>query len=77
MSIARVQGNQVNSSSSVTSQTITLPSGITLGNLVVACVATGNNATTFTGPSGWTQAVVNMPAGDSATIETSIWYMVV
>jgi hypothetical protein len=77
MTITRVQGNSVNSSGSVSSQAVTLPSGVTLGNLIVASVATGSNNTTFTGPSGWTQAVINQPAGASATIETSIWYLVV
>lgn len=77
MSISRVQGNSVNSAGTVTSQAITLSTGITQGNFVVATVATGNNATTFTGPSGWTQVVINQPAGSSATIETSIWYLVV
>jgi hypothetical protein len=43
---------------------------------VVATVACGGNDTTFSGPSGWTQATFNQPAG-SATIETSIWYLIV
>ena len=78
MSISRVQGNQANSPNSTsTSLAVTLSSGITQGNLVVAAVACGNNATTITGPSGWTQAIINQPAGANALIETSIWYMVV
>lgn len=77
MSISRVQGNEVNSGGSVTSQAVTLSSGITQGNLAVASVACGSNVTTITGPSGWTQAVINQPAGSNATIETSIWSMVV
>jgi hypothetical protein len=75
--ITRIQGNSVNSSGTGTSQSITLGSGILQGNLVVAAVACGSNNTTITGPSGWTQATINQPAGASATIETSIWYMVV
>jgi hypothetical protein len=78
MSISLVQSNQANSPNSTsTTQAVTLGSGITQGNLVVAAVACGNNATTITGPSGWTQAIINQPAGASALIETSIWYMVV
>lgn len=78
MTITRVQGNQANSPNSTsTSLAVTLSSGITQGNLVVAAVACGNNATSITGPSGWTQAVINQPAGANALIETSIWYMVV
>lgn len=77
MSITRVQGNSINSSTAVTSQAVTLPSGVTAGNLVVASVACGSNNTTITGPSGWTQATINQPAGSSATIETSIWWAIV
>lgn len=77
MTITRVQGNQVNSAGTGTSQAVTLGSGITQGNLVVAAVACGSNNTTITGPSGWTQGPFNQPAGSNATIETNIWYMVV
>src|SRR5216684_990447 len=77
MSITRVQGNQVNSTGIVTSQAGTLGSGVAQGNLLIASVATGNNATTITGPSGWTQVTINQPAGTNATIETSIWYLIV
>lgn len=77
VNITRVQGNSVNSAAATTSQAVTLGAGITLGNLVVASVASGDNATSITGPSGWTQAVINQPNGASATIETSIWYLLV
>jgi hypothetical protein len=77
MSITRIQGNQVNSSGSVTSKAVTLPSGIKKGNLVVAAVGCGNNATTITGPAGWTLVTINQPAGANATIEDSIWFLVV
>jgi len=78
MSITLVQKNSVNSSGSVTSQAITLPTGVTQGNLLVLSIACGNNATTFTPPdASWTQAAFNQPAGSNATIETSIWYLVV
>lgn len=78
MSISLVQSNQSNSPNSTsTSLAVTLGSGITQGNLVVAAVACGNNATTITGPSGWTQSVINQPAGANALIEASLWYMVV
>src|SRR5258707_15423795 len=77
MSITRVQGNSVNSTGTTTSQAVTLGAGVTQGNLLVAAVATGNNATTLTGPTGWTQGTINQPAGSTATIETSIWNLVV
>ena len=77
MSITRVQGNSVNSAGLVTSQAVTLGVGVTLGNLVVVSVACGDNATTITGPAGWTQATINQPNGALATIATSIWYLVV
>lgn len=76
MSITRVQGTQINSAGTGTSQAITV-TGVTLGNLLVASVACGSNNTTITGPARWTQATINQPAGASATIETSIWYLVV
>lgn len=76
MGITRVQGVQVNSSASVTTQAITC-SAVTLGNLLIVAMATGNNATTLTGPARWTQATINQPAGASATIETAIFYLVV
>src|SRR5260221_411994 len=77
MSITRVQGNSVNSTGTTPSQAVTLSSGVTQGNLLVCAVSCGNNATTLTGPTGWTQAIINQPAGTNATIETSIWYLVV
>src|SRR5216683_6678021 len=79
MSITRVQGNSVSSTGIVTSQAVTLGSGVTQGNLLIAAVATGNNATTLTGPSGWTQVpgALNQPAGSNATIETGFWFLVV
>lgn len=77
MGITRVQGNSVNSGSLVTSQTVTLGGGIKKGNLVVASVAVGNNTTTISGPTGWTEVTYNQPNGSSATIATSIWYLVV
>ncbi|HTJ49432.1 MAG TPA: hypothetical protein VL443_08280 [Cyclobacteriaceae bacterium] len=75
--IIKIQSNETNSTTTVTSQTITLPSGISQNNLVVASIAVGSNNTTVTGPTGWTQVRVNQPAGASATIQTSIWYLVV
>lgn len=76
MAISRVQGRATNSPSTVTSLAGTLLAGVTQGNLLVVAVATGGNDTTFSGPSGWTQATVNIPLG-SATISTSIWYRIV
>ena len=78
MTITPVQGNQVNSSVSVTSQAITLGAGVTQGNLLVASVTVGSNTTSITGPSGgWTQAIINNPAGSNALVDTSIWWTVV
>lgn len=81
MTITQVQSNSVNSgTSSVSSQSVTLGaggSGISLGNLVVACVEAGNNATVVTPPAGWSQAAINQPAGANATIQTTIFYLVV
>lgn len=78
MAITRVQGNSVNSGSLVSSQTVTLLSGVKRGNLLVATVADGNNATTISGPdANWSQATINQPNGSNATIETSIWWTVV
>lgn len=77
MGIVRVQGNAVNSGSLVTSLTVTLSGGIKKGNLVVASVATGNNTTTISGPTGWSEVTFNQPNGSNATISTSIWYLVV
>lgn len=51
-----VQSGNAGSSSSVSSLTVTLPSGITAGNLVVACLSVGNSGVTITPPSGFTQA---------------------
>ena len=77
MTVTRVQGNQASAGSNVTTLTVTLAAGITQGNLVAVAAATGNNTTTISGPSGWAQAVINQPAGASAAIETSIWWIVV
>ena len=78
MTITRVQGNQVNSAGVVTSQAITLGSGVTLGNLLVVAVGDGSNVTSITPPDGsWTQVTINQPAGASATIEAAIFYLVV
>ena len=78
MAITRRQGNTAASSGSVTTQAVTLPSGVLQGNLLVCAVAIGNNATTITAPdASWTQSVLNQPAGSNATIEAGIWYLVV
>ena len=78
MSISRVQGASAASSGSVTTQAVTLASGVTQGNLVVLALADGNNATAITAPDGsWIQAVFNQPAGSNATIEAGLWYLLV
>ncbi len=56
---------------------ITLGSGAVRGNLLVACVAAASNTSAIAGPSGWTRAVFNQPAGTDATVEASIWWLVV
>jgi len=76
-STALVQSNQANSGITVvTSQTVTLPHGVAQGNLLVASVMCGSNAQAISAPAGWTQAVINQPAG-AAAIEAAIWYAVV
>lgn len=76
MSITRVQGQATASSGTVTSLAGTVGSGVTLGNLLVAAVTTGNNANAVTAPSGWTQASFNQP-NSPANCETGLWYLVV
>src|SRR5258708_10741938 len=83
MSISRIQGNKTNTSTSGTSFTITLPSGLTapLGgaqSLVVIAITVGSNTTTLTPPDGsWQMATHNQPAGSNALVDASIWYLVV
>lgn len=77
MSITRIQGQATNPTGLSTSFTAGLSSGVQRGNLLVASVAVGNNATTITGPSGWTAGPLNQPNGSNATIETSLFYFVV
>jgi hypothetical protein len=74
-----VQSNHANTSSAGTSFTITLPSGITLGNLIVITITVGSNTTTLTPPDGSWQMVPchNQPAGTNALVDASIWYLVV
>lgn len=76
MALSQVQKASANSAGSLTSSvTITLSSGVTVGNLLVACLMTGNNSITFTGPTGWAQAVINNPSGGAA-IDSAIWYKI-
>lgn len=58
------------SNSASTSHTITLPSGISSGDLLLVFMGTGNNDTSnFTFPSGWTeQRVANQTLGASPTL---------
>ena len=77
MSITRVQGNTAQNGGNTT-QAVTLGAGVTLGNLLVVAFACGSNNITITPPNAsWTQAALNQPSGSSATIETSLWYLVV
>lgn len=78
VAVTSVQSNVVSPSGVATTMTITLTSGIIQGNLVVACVACGNNADTITPPdASWQQAVINQPSGSSATIEAAVFYLLV
>jgi hypothetical protein len=53
--------------------TVTLPAGITSGNLIVACIAAGNNTATIIPPdNSWCQAVLSQ---GGAAEETGIWYL--
>lgn len=76
MSLSQVQVATANSGGNLTSSiTVTMASGVTTGNLLVASLMSGNNSITFTGPAGWTQAVINNPSGGAA-IDSTIWYKV-
>lgn len=74
--ITRVQSNMIASTGTVTSQAVTLGSGVTNGNLLVASVTSGSNATSVTPPTGWTQASFNQPGG-AANCETGVWWAIV
>jgi Glycosyl hydrolase family 12 len=54
---------------------VTLPAGVTLGNLVVVCITAHGSGLTVTPPSGWAQA----GSGNSlsGTLQTQIFYLVV
>src|ERR1700694_2416483 len=80
MTILRVQQNAVASTGMVTSQVITLPSGVTQGNLLVVSIETGIKPTlpTIGAPDGsWTQAALNVPVTNAADIQVGLWYLVV
>lgn len=78
MSISLVQtSNNSTGTGTATSLTGTLPTGVKQGNLLVCTLSTGNNTQTFTGPAGWTSAVLNMPGGSNETVSSAIWYLVV
>src|SRR5579875_3334456 len=72
MSISRVQGAG-NRAAASASNTVTLTSGVTQGNLLVASVAAGNTAATWTTPTGWTLAKGN--AGVAQGV--SVYYVIV
>jgi hypothetical protein len=72
MAIAKVQfGPAVFASVSAT--TLTLPSGTTAGNLLVASLWTPSTGNTISGPSGWARAAGPQAATYAGTVE--IWYL--
>src|SRR5712692_8887835 len=77
--IKLLQSRKSNSgASSVLSKTMTLGSGVTQGNLLIASVMYGGNTSYIYPPSSdWKLAVTDKPAGLNATITTSIYYAVV
>jgi hypothetical protein len=74
--INKVQSTMIASTGAVTSQVVTLGNGVGSGNLLIATISTGNNATSVTPPAGWSQAVFDQPGG-SANCETGIWWAIV
>jgi len=80
MTITRVQQNTVASSGMVTSQAITLPIGVTQGNLLVVAIQTGIHPTlpTITPPdASWVQAALNIPVTNAADIQVGIYFLLV
>jgi len=76
MSITRVQANQNTAASLVTTVTVTLASGVTLGNLIVVCMSWGIATESVTPPDGsWANgALLN---GATGIQSSSIYYLVV
>lgn len=78
MAISLIQSAEADSAGSlVTTLTVTLSTGATLGNLLVVNASAGNNGMTFGAPSGWTQAVQNIPAGANPTTASALYYLTV
>ncbi len=80
MTITRVQQNTVASSGMVTSQAITLPIGVTQGNLLVVAIETGIHSVqpTITPPdASWVQAALNIPVTNAADIQTGLYFLLV
>ncbi len=80
MTITRVQQNTVASSGMVTSQAITLPIGVTQGNLLVVAIETGIHSVqpTITPPdASWVQAALNVPVTNAADIQVGLYFLLV
>jgi hypothetical protein len=80
MAITPVSGQvgSATATSSFSSITVTVPSGITQGNLIYALFSVGNEPITVTPPdSSWQLAVLNQPGGFNPTGQTAIYYLVI
>lgn len=66
MAIPVVQSSNTNNGTAVSSLTITKPTGLTVGDLLVVCLGayTSGGTPTITTPSGWTVERTNSGAGD-------------
>lgn len=75
MSITPVQSNGVGSLSTESSMTLTLPAGVTAGNLLVASVAVASSVT-ITPPAGWTAltSAAESAAGSPAMVQ---WFWMI
>jgi len=77
MAITEVQKKD-NGVSSGTTNTITMTSGVTQGNLLVATVLNGGTGVTVTAPDGsWTKAVSANFSGGTTTGTEGLWWRIV
>lgn len=75
MTATLVQSNTATNSTTVTSMTVTLPAGVTEGNLLVLLVGQGSNLGVIGPPSGWSVAYNKL--GDGQPIGGAIFYRLV
>lgn len=75
MSVTIVQKGTATPNSTWTSQAVTLASGVTQGNLLVATIGEGSNLATYSPPSGWS-TIFSFNDG-SASCGVAMFYLVV